>query len=231
MAFGPDDPKVNDKLIINALDTLFILHADHEQNCSTAAVRHMTSSLADVYVSLSGALTALYGPRHGGANQAVLMMLEEIASVDNVPIFLQQVKQKKRMLMGFGHRIYKNYDPRSRIVKKIADSLFKVMKRDALLDVAIALEKAALEDDYFISRKLYPNVDFYTGIIYRAIGFPNEYMPVLFAVPRFTGWLSHWNEFIQDPDNKIVRPKQLYLGERNRDYVELRNRNSLVDDF
>ena len=159
------------------------------------------------------------------------MMLHEIGTVDKVPEFLEQVKEKKRMLMGFGHRIYKNHDPRSRIVKRIADGLFKEMKRDALLDVAIALEKAALEDDYFISRKLYPNVDFYTGVIYKAMGFPMEYMPVLFAVPRFSGWLAHWNEFIQDPDNKIVRPKQLYLGDRSRDFTELNFRNSHNDEF
>ena len=193
--------------IVNAIEVLFILHAEHELNCSTAAIRHMTSSLADVYTSLSGAVTALYGPRHGGANEAVLKMLEEIGSVENVGSFIEQVKKKERVLMGFGHRVYKNYDPRASIVKQIADEVFKDTGREPLIDIAIELERVALTDQYFISRKLYPNVDFYSGTIYRAMGFPTEYFTVLFALPRFTGWMAHWNEFIQDPDNKIVRPR------------------------
>lgn len=182
--------------IVRALETLFILHAEHELNCSTAAIRHMTSSLADVYTSLSGAVTALYGPRHGGANEAVLKMLEEIGTVDKVPEFIQQVKRKERVLMGFGHRVYKNYDPRAAIVKQIADEVFQITGREELIEVAMAIEKEALSDQYFITRKLYPNVDFYSGVIYKAMGFPTEYFTILFALPRFTGWISHWNEFI-----------------------------------
>ena len=224
MAFGPDSAMAKSEKIIHALETLFILHAEHELNCSTAAVRHMTSSLADVYTSLSGAVTALYGPRHGGANEAVLKMLEEIGCVENVGGFIEQVKKKERVLMGFGHRVYKNYDPRASIVKQIADEVFKDTGREPLIDIAIELERVALTDQYFVSRKLYPNVDFYSGTIYRAMGFPTEYFTVLFALPRFTGWMAHWNEFIQDPDNKIVRPRQVYLGERARDFVPFDNR-------
>ena len=207
MALGPDNPMSKDKRIIHALETLFILHAEHELNCSTAAVRHMASARADVYTSLSGSVTALYGPRHGGANEAVLRMLEEIGTVDNVPSFIEQVKRKQRSLMGFGHRVYKNFDPRAAIVKRVAEEVFAVTGREELIDVAIELERLARTDEYFITRKLYPNVDFYTGTIYKAMGFPTEYFTVLFALPRFAGWLAHWNEFIQDPDNKIVRPR------------------------
>lgn len=196
MAFGPDSPMAKNEKIIYTLESLFILHAEHELNCSTAAIRHMTSSLADVYTSLSGAVTALYGPRHGGANEAVLKMLEEIGHVDHVPNFIEQVKRKERVLMGFGHRVYKNFDPRATIVKQLADEVFKITGREALIDIAIELERVALTDEYFISRKLYPNVDFYSGTIYKAMGFPTEYFTVLFALPRFTGWMSHWNEFI-----------------------------------
>ena len=207
MAFGPDSEIAKSKKIIHVLETLFILHAEHELNCSTAAVRHMTSSLADVYTSLSGSVTALYGPRHGGANEAVLKMLEEIGSAENVPEFIQHVKRKERVLMGFGHRVYKNYDPRAAIVKQLAEEVFEITGREELIDIAMELERVALTDEYFITRKLYPNVDFYSGVIYKAIGFPTEYFTVLFALPRFTGWMSHWNEFIEDPDNKIVRPR------------------------
>lgn len=207
MAFGPENEIAKNKKICLALETLFILHAEHELNCSTAAVRHMTSSLADIYTSLSGAVTALYGPRHGGANEAVLKMLEEIGSVDNVPDFIDAVKRKERVLMGFGHRVYKNYDPRAQIVKHLAEEVFRITGRENLIDIAMELERVALTDEYFINRKLYPNVDFYSGVIYKAMGFPSEYFTVLFALPRFVGWMSHWNEFIQDPDNKIVRPR------------------------
>ena len=207
MAFGPESEMAKNSKIVHALETLFILHAEHELNCSTAAVRHMTSSLADVYTSLSGAVTALYGPRHGGANEAVLKMLEEIGTIDNVPSFIEQVKRKERVLMGFGHRVYKNYDPRAAIVKQLAEEVFAITGREELIDVAMELERVALTDEYFITRKLYPNVDFYSGTIYKAMGFPTEYFTVLFALPRFTGWMSHWNEFIEDPDNRIVRPR------------------------
>ena len=224
MVFGPNHAIGSHPRIIKAMETLMILHAEHELNCSTAAVRHMTSSLADVYTSLGGSVTALYGPRHGGANEAVLKMLTEIGSVEKIPEFIDQVKQKKRVLMGFGHRVYKIYDPRAGLVRKIADDVFQITGRENLIDIAIELEKIALSDQYFIQRKLYPNVDFYSGVIYKAIGFPPEYFTVLFALPRITGWLAHWNEFIQDPDNKIVRPRQIYKGERNRDYVAMHDR-------
>ena len=224
MVFGRDHPIGGHPKIVRAMETLMILHAEHELNCSTAAVRHMTSSLADVYTSLGGAVTALYGPRHGGANEAVLKMLAEIGSVSKVPGFIEQVKQKKRVLMGFGHRVYKNFDPRAGLVRKIAEEVFEVTGREALIDIAVELEKIALSDQYFISRKLYPNVDFYSGVIYKAIGFPPEYFTVLFALPRFAGWLAHWNEFIQDTDNKIVRPRQIYKGKRSRNYVPMLDR-------
>lgn len=196
MTLGSDNPLSSNRIIVNAIEKLFILHAEHELNCSTAAIRHMTSALADVYTSLGGAITALYGPRHGGANEAVLKMLTEIGSVDNIGKFVKEVKEKRRVLMGFGHRVYKNYDPRAKMVRKIAEEVFTVTGKEALIDVAVELERIALSDDYFISRKLYPNVDFYSGVIYKAIGIPTEYFTVMFALPRFTGWLSHWNEFI-----------------------------------
>eukprot|EP00351_Strombidinopsis_sp_SopsisLIS2011_P005543 CAMPEP_0116872074 /NCGR_PEP_ID=MMETSP0463-20121206/2725_1 /TAXON_ID=181622 /ORGANISM="Strombidinopsis sp, Strain SopsisLIS2011" /LENGTH=167 /DNA_ID=CAMNT_0004511733 /DNA_START=4886 /DNA_END=5389 /DNA_ORIENTATION=- len=167
----------------------------------------MTSSVADIYTSLGGAVTALYGPRHGGANEAVLKMLTEIGSVDKIPEFIADVKAKKRVLMGFGHRVYKNYDPRAKIVRSIADDVFSVLGREDLIDVAMELESIALSDEYFIDRKLYPNVDFYSGVIYKAMGLPAEFFTLMFALPRFSGWLSHWNEFVVDPDNKIVRPR------------------------
>jgi len=224
MVYGPDHAYTNNPDIERALEILFIIHAEHELNCSTAAVRHMTSSLADVYTSLGGAITALYGPRHGGANEAVLKMLIEIGSVDQIPQFIEDVKSKKRVLMGFGHRVYKNYDPRAKIVRTLADKVFAVTKREPLIDVAMELERIALSDDYFITRKLYPNVDFYSGLIYKALEIPPEYFTVLFALPRFIGWLAHWNEFIPDPDNKIVRPRQIYKGESSRDYKNAEER-------
>jgi citrate synthase len=196
MTLGPENLLSSNPIVVGALEKLFILHAEHELNCSTAAIRHMTSALADVYTSLGGAITALYGPRHGGANEAVLKMLEEIGTLENIPSFIAAIKDKKRVLMGFGHRVYKNYDPRAKLVKKITEEVFAVTGKEKLVDIAIELERIALSDDYFISRKLYPNVDFYSGVIYKAIGIPTEYFTVLFALPRFTGWLSHWNEFI-----------------------------------
>ena len=211
------DPKIT-----RALDILFILHAEHELNCSTAAIRHMTSSQADVYTSLGGAATALYGPRHGGANEAVLKMLEEIGCVENIPQFVEDVKAKKKMLMGFGHRVYKNYDPRAKIVKQISDEVFSIVGKEPLIDVAVELERIALTDEYFIQRKLYPNVDFYSGCIYKALNIPTEFFTVLFMLPRVAGWLAHWNEFLDDPYNKIVRPRQIYKGHARRDFPEQR---------
>lgn len=210
--------------LARALDILFILHADHEQNCSTAAMRHLTSSGVDVYTAIGGATGALYGPRHGGANEAVLRMLAEIKTVANVPAFVQAVKDKKAKLMGFGHRVYKNYDPRAKIVRKVANDVFAILGKEPLIEIATALEKVALEDPYFIERKLYPNVDFYSGLIYKAMGFPVDYFTVLFAIPRTVGWLAHWNEFLDDPENKIVRPRQTYLGHMDRNYVPLGQR-------
>ncbi len=204
-----------------ALDVLFILHADHEQNCGTAAMRVIGSSQPDPYSAVAGAAGALYGPLHGGANEQVLRMLLEIGHVKNVPEFMQKVKNKETLLYGFGHRVYKNYDPRARIIKKTADEVFEVTGRNPLLDIALELERIALEDDYFVSRKLYPNVDFYSGIIYQAMGFPVSMFPVLFAIPRTVGWLSQWVELINDPDQKIARPRQIYLGGRGLEYVPM----------
>ncbi|HSL21304.1 MAG TPA: citrate synthase [Vicinamibacterales bacterium] len=202
-----------------ALDVLFILHADHEQNCSTSAMRGIGSSHADPFSSMAGAAAALYGPLHGGANEAVLRMLGEIGSLQNVPAFIKKVKAGEGRLMGFGHRVYKSYDPRAKIIKKIADLVFAVTGRNPLLDIALELERIALEDEYFISRKLYPNVDFYSGLIYQAIGFPVEMFPVLFAIPRATGWMAQWEEMILDQEQKIARPRQIYVGHQRRDYV------------
>ncbi len=202
-----------------ALDVLFILHADHEQNCSTSAMRGIGSSQADPYSSMAGAAAALYGPLHGGANEAVLRMLHEIGSVSNIPTFIKKVKAGEGRLMGFGHRVYKSYDPRAKIIKKIADLVFSVTGRNPLLDIALELERIALEDDYFVSRKLYPNVDFYSGLIYQAMNFPVEMFPVLFAIPRAAGWMAQWEEMLLDPDQKIARPRQIYVGENKRDYV------------
>ncbi len=220
---GQSNYEVN-PVLAHALDVLFILHADHEQNCSTSVMRSIGSSEADPYVSMAGAAGALYGPLHGGANEAVLRMLKEIGTVANVPGFIDRVKKREVLLMGFGHRVYKNYDPRARIIKKIADDVLAVTGTNPLLDIAIALERIALEDEFFIARKLYPNVDFYSGIIYQAMGFPVDMFPVLFALGRAPGWLAQWAEMVDDPDQKIARPRQIYQGERGRDYVPIAQR-------
>jgi len=216
--------------IVKAIEILFILHAEHELNCSTAAIRHMTSSQTDVYTSLSGAVTALYGPRHGGANEAVLRMLNEIGDVKNIPAFIQGVKDKKKVLMGFGHRVYKNFDPRATLVRKLAEDVFSVVGREPLIDIAMELERIALSDSYFIDRKLYPNVDFYSGVIYKALGIPTEMFTIMFTLPRLVGWLAHWDEFVADPVNNIVRPRQIYLGHRKRQFVPEAERKQLVDE-
>jgi citrate synthase len=205
-----------DPVLEKALDVLFILHADHEQNCSTSAMRTVGSSQADPYSATAAAAAALYGPLHGGANEMVLRMLTEIGSVKNIPSYIDRVKNKEVRLMGFGHRIYKNYDPRAKLIKKVADQVFEVTGKNPLLDIALELERIALEDDYFVSHKLYPNVDFYSGIIYQAMGFPVDMFPVLFAIGRTPGWLAQWEENLQDKEQKIVRPRQLYVGEPER---------------
>ncbi len=207
-----------------ALDVLFILHADHEQNCGTNAMRAIGSSMTDPYSAMAGAAAALYGPLHGGANEEVLRMLNVIGNVKNVPSFIEKVKKGEGRLMGFGHRVYKNYDPRAKIIKQTADEVFQVTGANPLLDIALELEHIALQDDYFVSRKLYPNVDFYSGLIYEALGFPVEFFPVLFAIPRTVGWLAQWVEMVNDPDQKIARPRQIYLGYDERDYVEMDKR-------
>jgi len=199
-------------VLAKALDTLFILHADHEQNCSSTAMRVVGSSHADPYSAAAAAPAGLYGPLHGGANEEVVKMLEEIGSKDKVPEIIKQVKDGNRLLMGFGHRIYKNYDPRAKIIKQIAEEVFEVTGRNRLLDIALELEKVALSDDYFIKRKLYPNVDFYSGLIYQAMGFPMDIFTVLFAIPRMSGWLAQWKELLLDPEQKIARPRQIYEG-------------------
>ena len=205
-----------------ALDVLFILHADHEQNCSTTTMRGIGSSHCDPFTALAGAAAALYGPLHGGANEAVLRMLMEIGTKDRIPEFIRRVKAGEgARLMGFGHRVYKNYDPRARIIKQVAFEVFEVTGRNPLLNIALELERIALEDDYFIGRKLYPNVDFYSGLIYQAMGFPVDMFPVLFAIPRTPGWLSQWEEQITDSEQRIVRPRQIYLGSGVRDYVPM----------
>jgi citrate synthase len=207
-----------------ALDVLFILHADHEQNCSTLAMRGVGSAHADPYSAVAAAIAALYGPLHGGANEMVLRMLKEIGSVNNVPEHIKKVKAGEGRLMGFGHRVYKNYDPRARIIKQIAEQVFEVAGRNPLLDIALELERIALQDDYFVSRKLYPNVDFYSGLIYQSLGFPTETFPVLFAIPRTAGWLAQWEELLQDPEQKIARPRQVYTGPATRDYMPMEDR-------
>jgi citrate synthase len=207
-----------------ALDVLFILHADHEQNCSTTAMRVIGSSRADPYCSLAGAMSALYGPLHGGANEAVLRMLNRIGSVKNIPAFMEGVKKKEERLMGFGHRVYKAYDPRASIIKRTADEVFEVTGRNPLLDIALELERIALSEDYFVERNLYPNVDFYSGIIYQAMGFPVELFPVLFAIPRSVGWLAQWEEMLADGEQKIARPRQVYEGSDARDFVAMGDR-------
>jgi citrate synthase len=204
-----------------ALDVLFILHADHEQNCSTNAMRSVGSSGVDPYSAVAAAAAALYGPLHGGANEAVLRMLRSIGSAARIGEFIRQVKAGEAKLMGFGHRVYKNYDPRARIIKRIADEVFAVTRPSPLLPIALELERIALEDPYFVSRKLYPNVDFYSGLIYEAMGMPVEMFPVLFAIPRTAGWLAQWQEMVRDPEQKIARPRQLYVGPPRRDVVAM----------
>jgi citrate synthase len=220
MLFKMTEPRYKPHPVLErALDVLFILHADHEQNCSTHAMRGIGSSQPDPYSALAGAAAALYGPLHGGANEAVLRMLTEIGSIKNVPAFVKRVKGGEGRLMGFGHRVYKSYDPRAKIIKRIADLVFEVTGKNPLLEIALELERIALEDDYFVSRKLYPNVDFYSGLIYQAMGFPVDMFPVLFAIPRTAGWIAQWEEMLTDAEQKIARPRQLYVGSPRRDYV------------
>jgi citrate synthase len=218
LKYGPD-PRLE-----HALDVLFILHADHEQNCSTSAVRSVGSSQVDPYSAVAAGVAALYGPLHGGANEAVLRMLTRIGTKENIPDFIQGVKDGNEKLMGFGHRVYKNFDPRAKIIKKAVDEVFEVTGVNPLLQIATELEKIALEDDYFISRKLYPNVDFYSGLIYEALGMPVEMFPVLFAIGRTSGWIAQWLEMIDDSEQKISRPRQIYTGDRSLDYVPISER-------
>jgi citrate synthase len=225
MTFGfPAEPYEVDPEIVRALDLLLILHADHEQNCSTNAVRSVGSSQVDPYSAVSAGIAALFGPLHGGANEAVLRMLRRIKTVDNIPDFIAGVKEGKEKLMGFGHRVYKNFDPRATIIKKACDDVFEVTGVNPLLNIAKELEKIALEDEYFIKRKLYPNVDFYSGLIYEALEFPPEMFTVLFAIGRTPGWLAQWSELVQDKEQKIARPKQIYTGARNREFVPMYRR-------
>ena len=213
-----------DPILARAMDVLFILHADHEQNCGTTAMRVIGSSHADPYSSAAGAAAALYGPLHGGANEAVVRMLGEIGSFDNVPAYIESVKAGEERLMGFGHRVYKNFDPRAVIIKQAAYDVFEVTGKNPLLDIALKLEEAALQDPYFVDRKLYPNVDFYSGLIYQAMGFPVDMFTVLFAIPRMSGWLAHWQELLNDPSQKISRPRQWYDGPGERNYIPLAER-------
>ena len=207
-----------------ALDVLFTLHADHEQNCSTNAMRSVGSSQVDPYSAVAAATAALYGPLHGGANEAVIRMLGDIGSIKNIPDFIKGVKKGERRLMGFGHRVYKSYDPRAKIVKRIAYEVFEVTGRNPLIDISLELERIALEDDYFVSRRLYPNVDFYTGVTYQAMGFPMTMFPVLFAIPRTSGWMAQWAEMVRDPEQKIARPRQVYIGEDTRKWAPISQR-------
>jgi citrate synthase len=213
-----------DPRLERALDILFILHADHEQNASTSAVRNVGSTQVDPYSAIAAGVAALYGPLHGGANEAVLRMLRRIETKDNIPDFIKGVKEGDERLMGFGHRVYKNYDPRAKIIKTAAEDVFEVAGRNPLIDIATELERIALEDDYFVSRKLYPNVDFYSGLIYEALGLPVSMFPVMFAIGRTSGWIAQWLELVQDKEQKIARPRQIYTGERQRDYVPLEQR-------
>jgi citrate synthase len=217
---GTDSYQVN-PVLEHALDVLFILHADHEQNCSTTATRLVGSSQVDPFSAIAAGITALYGPLHGGANEAVLKMLRAIGHVNKVPEFIKQVKatDAETRLMGFGHRVYKSYDPRAKVIKRVADEVFEVTGKSPLLEIALELERIALQDDYFVKRKLYPNVDFYSGLIYEAMGFQSEFFPVLFAIPRTVGWVSQWEEMVLDPEQKIARPRQVYTGAKRRDYV------------
>jgi citrate synthase len=218
-----------DPRLERALDVLWILHADHEQNCSTNAVRGVGSSEVDPYSAVAAGVAALYGPLHGGANEQVVGMLERIESVDNIPDFLDGVKNRKERLMGFGHRVYKNYDPRARIIKEHVEQVFEVTGRNPKLDIATELEKRALDDDYFVERKLYPNVDFYSGLIYEALNLPKDMFTVMFAIPRTSGWISQWSEMLRDEETKIARPRQIYTGARDRDYVPISDREELTD--
>src|ERR1700730_2252943 len=223
------EPKyVANPVLSRALDILFILHADHEQNCGTNAMRSVGSAQTDPYLSLASAASALAGPLHGGANEEVLKMLEEIGTKDNVPAYIKRVKDGHLKLMGFGHRIYKNYDPRAKIIRWSAEQVFEVTGRNSKLDIALELERIALEDEYFIKRKLYPNVDFYSGLIYQSMGLPVDMFPVLFAIPRTSGWLAQWEEMLLDEETKIARPRQLYLGSEEREYVPIGNRDSVA---
>ena len=216
--------KVN-PVLERALDVLFILHADHEQNCSTTATRLVGSSRVDPFSSVAAGINALYGPLHGGANEAVLKMLRQIGDISKVPEFIKGVKADSgAKLMGFGHRVYKSYDPRAKIIKRVADEVFEVTGKSPLLDIALEMERIALQDEYFIKRKLYPNVDFYSGLIYEAMGFPMDMFPVMFAIPRTAGWVSQWEEMIIDPEQKIARPRQVYTGAQRRDYVDVSKR-------
>ena len=222
MLFKRTEPVYQPEPVLErALDVLFILHADHEQNCSTSAMRNIGSSNADPYSSLAGAAAALYGPLHGGANEAVLRMLKQIGSIEHVPAFVKSVKNGEGRLMGFGHRVYKSYDPRATVIKATADQVFAVTGRDPLLDIALELERIALQDDYFVSRKLYPNVDFYSGLIYQAMGFAPAMFPVLFAIGRTAGWIAQWEELLCDNTRKIARPRQIYIGPPQRDYLPI----------
>jgi citrate synthase len=218
LKYGPD-PRLE-----HALDVLFILHADHEQNCSTSAVRGVGSSQVDPYSAVAAGVAALYGPLHGGANEAALRMLRRIETKENIPDFVKGVKDGNERLMGFGHRVYKNYDPRARIIKSAVDEALQVTGTNPLLDIALELEKIALEDSYFIDRKLYPNVDFYSGLLYEALGMPMEMFPVMFAIGRTSGWIAQWLEMIEDPEQKIARPRQIYTGRRDVDYVPMDQR-------
>jgi citrate synthase len=227
MLFKMTEPKYKPNPVLErALDVLFILHADHEQNCSTSAMRNIGSSHVDPYSAMAGACAALYGPLHGGANAEVLYMLDHIGKKENIPDFVKSVKEGKGKLMGFGHRVYKNYDPRAKIIKKLADEVFSVTGRNPKLDMAIELEQIALSDEYFIKRKLYPNVDFYSGLIYEAMGFPVDMFPVLFAIGRTSGWIAQWQELLADSDQKIARPRQIFLGYDSRDYVPMAKRST-----
>jgi citrate synthase len=219
------EPKYKPNPVLErALDVLFILHADHEQNCSANAMRSVGSSEADPYVAAAGATAALYGPLHGGANEQVLRMLRQIGSKDKIPQFIQEVKDRKALLMGFGHRVYKNYDPRAKIIKRLAEEVFEVTGRNPQIDIALELERIALEDEFFLKRKLYPNVDFYSGIIYEAMGFPSDFFTVLFAIPRMSGWLAQWQELVTDQEQKIARPRQIYTGVALREYKPMEKR-------
>jgi citrate synthase len=213
-----------DPRLARALDILFILHADHEQNCSTSAVRSVGSSQVDPYSAIAAGVAALYGPLHGGANEAVLRMLKRIGSKENIPDFIKGVKEGDERLMGFGHRVYKNYDPRAKIIKKATEDVFEVTGKNPLLEIATELEKIALEDEYFVKRKLYPNVDFYSGLIYEAMGLPVAMFPVMFAIGRTSGWIAQWLEMVQDSEQKIARPRQIYTGGRERNYVPIDQR-------